>query len=133
MNKTIDRYDMLLTNMQRRFTVDNDGSDCTLGEFMLIKATEKKQETALTVAQTHAVVATGERAVSAVVSYVNDKLTIKTPPAKDKTIKSFPVRTSASAFLSAAVACAFVFSFCLIGAKVLGISSDNFAEASAVE
>ena len=123
MNQTTDRYDQLLNNMKNRFTVDNNGSDCTLGEFMLIKANVKKEQTALVVAKNAAVVAKSERAALALVSYVNDKLTIKTPPVKDKTIKAFPFRASASAFLSASVACAFIFSFCLIGAKLIGTAS----------
>ena len=126
MKQTTDRYDQLLNNMKNRFTVDNDGKDCTLGEFMLSKANEKKEQTALVIAKNAAVVAKGERAALALVSYVNDKLTIKAPPVKDKTIKAFPFRASASAFLSASIACAFIFSFCLIGAKVL----DNSATVS---
>ena len=134
MNETIDRYDQLLNNMKNRFTVENNGNDCTLGEYMLMKANAKKQVTALTATKTTAVTAVkSERAVSAILTYVNDKLTIKTPPAKDKTIRAFPFRASASAFLSAAVACAFLFSFCLIGAKLLGVSSDSSGEVSTTE
>ena len=133
MNQTTDRYEQLLNNMKNRFTVDNNGSDCTLGEYMLIKANVKKEQTALVVAKNAAVVAKSERAALALVSYVNDKLTIKTPPVKDKTIRAFPFRASASAFLSAAVACAFVFSFCIIGAKLIGTSDNTVAEIATVE
>ena len=131
MNQTTDRYEQLLNNMKNRFTVDNNGVDCTLGEYMLIKANVKKEQTALVVAKNAAVVAKSERAALAVVSYVNDKLTIKVPPVKDKTIKAFPFRTSASAFLSAGVACAFIFSFCLIGAKLIGTTSSHSEAATA--
>lgn len=133
MTQTTDRYDQLLNNMKSRFTVDNNGQDCTLGEFMLVKANAKKAETALIVAKNAAVVAKGERAVGALVSYVNDKLTIKVPPVKDKTIKAFPFRASASALLSASIACAFIFSFCLIGAKVLGNNSVSYTEVATAE
>lgn len=133
MNQTTDRYDQLLTNMKNRFTVDNNGEDCTLGEYMLLKANVKKEQTALVVAKNAAVVAKSERAALALVSYVNDKLTIKTPPVKDKTIKAFPFRASASAFLSASIACAFIFSFCLIGAKVLDNSTSSYTEAATAE
>ena len=133
MNQTTDRYEQLLNNMKNRFTVDNNGSDCTLGEYMLMKANVKKEQTALVVAKNAAVVAKSERAALALVSYVNDKLTIKTPPVKDKTIRAFPFRASASAFLSAAVACAFVFSFCIIGAKLIGTADNTAAEIATVE
>lgn len=133
MNHTTDKYEQLLNNMKNRFTVDNNGTDCTLGEYMLIKANVKKEQNALVVAKNAAVVAKSERAVGALVTYVNDKLTIKVPPVKDKTIKAFPFRTSASAFLSACVACAFVFSFCIIGAKLLGAKSSAAPEIATVE
>lgn len=134
MKNTYDTYEQLLNNMKDRFTVEGEAGDCTLGEYMLNKASVKKEQMALTVAKNAAIVAKSERTVTSLVSYVNDKLTIKAPPAKDKTIKTFPVRTSASAFLSAAVACAFVFSFCLIGAKVIGNQSNAVdAEVSTVE
>jgi hypothetical protein len=58
--------------------------------------------------------------VTALINYVNDKLTLKTAPKKDETIKRFPIRTSMSAVLSAAAACALVMScgiFALSGAK----------------
>ena len=133
MNNTTDRYDQLLNSMKNRFTVDNGGKDCTLGEFMLTKANEKKEQTALVVAKNAAVVAKSERAALALVTYVNDKLTIKTPPVKDKTIKAFPLRASASAFLSASIACAFLFSFCLIGAKVLNNTASAYPEVATAE
>ena len=123
MNQTTDRYEQLLNTMKNRFTVDNSGNDCTLGEYMLMKANAKKEQTALVVAKNAAVVAKGERAAQALVTYVSDKLVIKTPPVKDKTIKSFPLRTSASALLSASVACAFIFSFCIIGSKLMGTTA----------
>ena len=133
MNTTTDRYDQLLNTMKSRFTVDNNGDDCTLGEYMRIKANIKKEENALVVAKNAAVIAKGERAVGALVSYVNDKLTIKTPPAKDRTIRAFPFRTSASALLSASIVCAFIFSFCVIGARILETSTVTFDEVSTIE
>ena len=133
MNQTTDRYDQLLTTLKNRFTVDNNGNDCTLGEYMLIKANAKKEQTAVVVAKNAAVIAKSERAVGAIVSYVNDKLTIKTPPVKDKTIKAFPFRASASALLSASIASAFIFSFCLIGAKVLQSPTASYTEVSTSE
>ena len=133
MKNQMDNYEILLDNMKNRFTVAGASGDCTLGEYMLSKANEKKEVMALTVAETTAVVKKEHSALPAIISYVNDKLVIKAPPVKDKTIKSFPLRTSASAFLSAAVACAFIFSFGIIGVKVLGLSNNVSSEARSVE
>ena len=118
MTQTTNNYDKLYENMKQRFTISCDNSEYTIGEYMLMKADVKKAETTLPVAL-RSTAAKSEVAVANFVSFVNDKLTIKEPPVKDKTIKAFPVRASASAFLSAAVACAFIFSFALVGARAL--------------
>ena len=98
--------------MKQRFTVSQNDTAYTLGEYMLMKADGKKSEnTALPVA------VMSEVAVTNIVSFIDDKLTIKQAPVKDKTIRAFPFRASASAFLTASVACAFLLSFVLIGAK----------------
>ncbi len=118
MTQATNNYDRLYENMKQRFTLSGDSSEYTLGEYMLMKADAKKAEAALPVALRPSATKT-ERAVAGVVAYVNDKLIIKQAPVQDKTIKAFPLRASASAFLSAAVACAFILSFCLIGANVI--------------
>ena len=88
-----------------------------------MKADVKKAEDAALPVAVMTAVSKSEMAVSGIVSFVDDKLTIKQPPVKDKTIKSFPFRASASAFLTASVACAFLLSFVLIGAKTLSTSA----------
>lgn len=120
MTNTTSNYDRLYENMKQRFTVSADNTEYTLGEFMLMKAGSQKAESSssLPVAVKTAVTKS-EMAVSNIVTFVDDKLTIKQEPVKDKTIKSFPLRASASAFFTAAVACAFLLSFALIGAKAL--------------
>ena len=118
MTQMTNNYDKLYENMKQRFTISCDNSEYTIGEYMLMKADVKKTDATLPVAL-RSTATKSEVAVANFVSFVNDKLTIKEPPVKDKTIKSFPLRASASAFLSAAVACAFVFSFALVGAKAL--------------
>ena len=119
MTQTTNTYDKLDENMKQRFTVSADNTEYTIGEYMLMRADAKKTEsTALPVAVQTAVTKS-EIAVSGIVSFVDDKLTIKQPPVKDKTIRAFPFRASASAFLTASVACAFVLSFALIGVKAL--------------
>ena len=100
-------YDALYTNLKNRFTVIHDGKECTVGDFMLIKAGKAEKNTsALTVVS----VAHEHHALATIADYVNDKLTVKKAPVKDKTIRSFPFRTSASAILSATAACALVLS-----------------------
>ena len=128
-------YDRLYENMKQRFTVSADNNEYTLGEYMLMKAESKKTETVnsnLPVAVQTAVTRS-EMAMSNIVSFVDDKLTIKQAPVKDKTIRSFPLRASASAFLTAAVACAFVLSFALIGVKALSSPAPTTSEVTVDE
>lgn len=112
MTQTTNNYDKLYENMKQRFTVSQNDTAYTLGEYMLMKADGKKSENAAL-----PVAVMSEVAVTNIVSFVDDKLTIKQAPVKDKTIRAFPFRASASAFLTASVACAFLLSFVLIGAK----------------
>ena len=119
MTQTTNCYDKLYENMRQRFTISSDSAEYTIGEFMLMKADVKKAENAALPVAVQTAVTKSETAVTNIVSFVDDKLTIKQAPVKDKTIKSFPFRASASAFLTASVACAFVLSFALIGARTL--------------
>ena len=108
MATSMNAYERLYTNMKTRFTVVNGNDECSLGEYMLMKA-GKKQNTA-----TLPVAANTLRQPSAVVSfisYVNDKLMVKEAPAKDKVIRSFPFRTTAAALLSALLVCTFAISY----------------------
>lgn len=117
MTSTINQYDALYTNLKNQFTVIYNGNECTVGDFMLMKANKKSQSN-LPVAATHKTAS-----IATFVEYVNDKLTVKNAPIKDKTIKRFPLRTSFSALLSATAACALILScgiFALTGAKNLG-------------
>lgn len=119
-------YDALYTNLKNRFTVIHDGKECTVGDFMLIKAGKaEKNNTSLTVVN----VANERNALVSIAEYVNDKLTVKNPPVKDKTIRRFPIKTSASALLSSVAACALVMScgvFALTGGKdVSGLSLER--------
>ena len=105
MTKTINPYEALYTNLKNQFTVVYNGTECTVGDFMLMKA-NKQSESALPI------VASSAKTVSiaSIVEYVNDKLTVKKPPMKDRTIRKFPLRTSFSAMLSATAACALLLS-----------------------
>ena len=82
-------YDKLYDNMKNAFTVVNDGAETTLGEYMLRHAKAKNGSNLPIAAYSK------DNAIEAIYSYVNSKLTIKTPPVKDKTIRAFPIRSCA--------------------------------------
>ena len=107
-------YDALYTKLKNRLTVVHDNCEYTVGEYMLMKAGKStRNETLPVVAR-----ANESRAVASIIDYVNEKLTVKNPPRKEKTMRRFPLRTSASALLSAAAACALVVScgvYALVG------------------
>lgn len=106
MNSTM-TYEMLYSNMVKKFTVEKDNTDYKLGEYMLMKAdASKAAESSNLPVASH--VASQTKAISAFFSYVSDKLTVKEAPVRDKTIRSFPFRTSIAAFCSALVMCAMV-------------------------
>ena len=123
---TTNCYDRLYENMKNRLTLVEGDSEYTLGEYMLKKAEYKKTQALLPVSE-RSFSTKGERALAIISSYVNDKLTIKKPPVKDKTIKAFPFRASASAILSAIVACSFMLCFGIFGAKFISaaVSGDD--------
>ena len=104
---TVNAYEALYNNMKEKFTVVSDGSEYTLGEYMSMKANAKTEKSNLPAVRN----ASQNHAISAIFTYVNEKLTVKKPPVRDKVIKRFPFRTSAAAFLSAIVACALMFSY----------------------
>ena len=105
MTKAMNPYDALYTNLKNQFTAIYNGTECTVGDFMLMKANQQSESNLPIVASTAKTVT-----MAAIVEYVNDKLTVKKAPVKDKTMKTFPFRTSLSAMLSATAACALVFS-----------------------
>ena len=129
---TYNNYDKLYENMKNRLTVVDENSEYTLGEYMTMKADNRKTNSNLPIAS-RSNSGRGERAVAMLVSYVNDKLTIKEAPVKDKTIRAFPFRASMSALLSAAVACTFIFTIGIIGSRALGSNSANGNDMIVVE
>ena len=133
MTQTTNSYDKLYENMKQRFTVSAENNQYTIGEYMLMKADVKKNESSALPVAVKSAVTKSEMAVTNIVSFVDDKLTIKQAPVKDKTIKAFPFRASASAFLTASVACAFVLSFALIGAKALTNSTPATSDVTITE
>ena len=104
---TNNAYETLYNKMKNNFTVVNGNGECTLGEFMSMKANAKSAQTNLPAVRN----ASQNHAISAIFTYVNDKLTVKKPPVREKVIKRFPLRTSFAACFSAIVACALMFSY----------------------
>lgn len=137
MTSVMNPYDALYTNLKNQFTVIYNGSECTVGDFMQMKA-NKRSESNLPIATTSA----RNTSLATIVEYVNDKLTVKQAPIKDKTIRSFPLRTSFSALLSATAACALILScgiFSLTGASGANVpqtaekSDTSYVESIAIE
>lgn len=117
-------YDNLYTNLKNRFTVEKDSAEYTLGEYMLMKSRAAKNA-----GKDLAVVPAYNRpnAIVNVMNYVNDKLTVKRAPEKDKTLRAFPFRTSVAAFLSSVLVCTVVFTYGILTIK--NISSTEGAPA----
>lgn len=130
MAHTTNNYDRLYMSMKENLTVAN--SDCTLGEYMLMKAAKKKAEASLPVALRPSATRS-ERTVALVCNYLEDKLTIKNEPQKDAIIRSFPLRTAAAAFLCAVVASTFILSIGLFGSKISPKKLNNIQTLDASE
>lgn len=124
-------YENLYKNLKNSMTIVENNKEYNLAEYMLMQANKETEEESIILpvaAKNYAAV--GEKALSAVVSYVNDKLTIKEPPVKDKTIIAFPFRASASALLSAVACCALVLSIGIFG---MGSMKENADGVSMVD
>ena len=109
-------YDKLYSNMVRTFTVEHNHKDYKLGEYMLMKARVKNPtETAGSSLPAVSMRQSVTSSIVSIASFVNDKLTVKEPPIRDRTIRKFPFKTSLSALCSAVVVCALVISCALFG------------------
>lgn len=104
---TYTAYENLYNNMKKKFTVESNNCDYTLGEYMSMKASEKASAKNLPAVKN----SSQNSSLSAIFSYVNEKLTVKKPPVRERVMRKFPFRTSAAAFLSAIVACALMFTY----------------------
>ena len=122
-------YDTLYNNLRSNFTVVENGYELTLGASMLMRA-EKNEESESMLPVTGTI--TNDNTFGAIVTYVNDKLTISAAPERTKTIKRFPLRSSISAIFTAVAACALVFSFGIFALTGNGTSPIS-ADAGQVE
>lgn len=135
-------YETLYLNMKNKFTVVVDGTEYLLGDYMRMKAAREStpdpaghQTRALTTAGGNLPVARRAVQQSAVVlrtflHYVGDKLEVKTPPVKDRTLRRFPLRTVAATMLSAVMLCTVVLGYGLIN---LGQARGDHATAQVSE
>ncbi len=104
---SLNAYETLYNNMKNKFAVVSENCEYTLGEYMSMKANAKAASSNLPAVRN----ASQAPAISAIFTYINDKLTVKAPPIREKVIKRFPLRTTAAAFLTSIVACALMFSY----------------------
>ena len=132
---TANAYETLYNNMKERFTIEDKATNCeyNLGEFMLMKAGKNVKETSNLPAERNVAAVTSKSVISTVFSYVNDRLTLKAPPAKDKTIRKFPFRTSLAAVFSAVIACTLAISYGSAALRHGNESAPNTAEVSEIQ
>ena len=131
-------YDRLYSNMVKTFTVEKDHVDYKLGEYMLMKAKGKKMEAQLIAKKAAEEAAKlpvkvdyrpDTTAIASVISFISDKLAVKEAPIVDKTMRSFPLRTSFTAFCSAAVVCALAVTCGIFGVNNTAKSEENMIKA----
>ena len=129
-------YGRLYSDMVKLFAVKQDGKeDVCLGDYMRSRASECKK---IEEEKAQKLLAKRERsnlpvqvkkqnetrAISAIFSYVNERLTVKQAPVRDKTIRRFPLRTVLSSAFCAFIMCAVMVCYGVIGMKG-GIGSDS--------
>ena len=107
MNTVTNPYDALYTNLKNRFTVIHNGEECSVADYMLMRAGKERTASTLPAEIRRS---SHETSVGAFISFMNEKLTLKTPPVKDRTLKRFPIKSAFSAMLSAVAVCALVIS-----------------------
>ena len=120
-------YDELYTSMVQNFTIEKNDTEYTLGDYMLMRAKSKKETAVAPVGSSELAVVreVKEPPLVAAFTFVNEKLKIKEAPVKNRTIRAFPLRTSASAFCSALVICSLVIGCAFFGFKALTGNLDN--------
>ena len=119
-------YNQLYSDMAKCFCVSRGGEEYKLGDYMRMKAQaktvkeeakseEKKSQSNLPILAT--VKTQAPIVISSFFSYVNDKLTVKNAPVRDKTIRRFPLRTSITALCSALLICVLTVCYGVIGLR----------------
>ena len=114
-------YEKLYADTKAAFTIVKNDKNYSLGEYMRMKAGSKNLPAERTQTLTTGI-------VSKSFSYIREKLSVKTPPSKDRRIGRFPLRTAASSLLSAVIVCSLVLSFSLFTGKNLNTKSPVIVE-----
>ena len=128
-------YNQLYSDMAKCFAVRRKDEEYKLGDYIRMKAKaheakaleEKKEEvksSSLPILAT--VKSQAPIVISNFFSFVNDKLTVKRAPVRDKTIRRFPIRTSLTALCSALLICALTVCYGIIGLR--SEVSDDFLQ-----
>ena len=112
--KAINVYEDLYNKMKNNYIVVNENREYSLGNYMRMRADQKSEASNLPAVRSKS---SGDVIVSSFFKYVNDKLTLKSAPAKDKTIRRFPLRTSLAAMLSAVIACTLIVSYGIVALR----------------
>ena len=112
--KAINVYEDLYNKMKNNYIVVNDNREYSLGNYMRMRADQKSEASNLPAVRSKS---SSDVIVSSFFKYVNDKLTLKSAPAKDKTIRRFPLRTSLAAMLSAVIACTLIVSYGIVALR----------------
>jgi len=123
-------YDKLYSNMVKKFTVEKDNTDYTLGDYMLMKARAKRNAMTVAASSSLAVAETKSAPLTTVFSYIGEKLKIKKAPVKDKTMRKFPLRASFSALCSASIVCALVVCCAIFGLSSAKGGKDNIVSVT---
>ena len=105
-------YEKLYADTKASFTIVKNDKQYSLGEYMLMKAEKNNLPAERNINN-------GNNIVSKSFSYIKEKLTVKNAPHKDRTIRRFPLRTTASALLSAVIVCSLALSFGAFSGKNL--------------
>ena len=114
-------YEKLYANTKTAFTIVKNDQQYSLGEYMLMKAGNKR----LPAERTEN---TGNSIVTKSFSYVKEKLNAKNAPKKERTMKKFPLRTAASALLSAIIVSSLAISFGAFSGKNIHSEAPVIAE-----
>lgn len=119
-------YETLYQEMKDRFTVVKGENEYTLGAYMRMKAQEMRE---MTVAPIESEKPSAKKFdLRSFFEKLKEKFALKEAPSAEKTIKAFPIRTSASALCAAVLLCTVLFTYGFMNdrASVLELSHAPF-------
>lgn len=116
-------YEKLYADTKATFTIVKNDKQYSLGEYMRMKAGNKLNSSAKS---------TGNIVTSSF-SYLKEKFAAKKASAKNGTMKKFPMRTAASALLSAVIVCSLVLSLGVFSGKNINSEAPIIVEPESSE